>query len=74
MSSIRCCSITPGKKATEVLEETLVKDAIRENGAVTGVVAVGKDGVTKEYRAPMTIDCSGRDALLASAQRLEGTR
>ncbi len=54
------------EKGAEVLEETLAKEAISENGTVTGVVAVGKDGAVKEYRAPMTIDCSGRDALSVS--------
>jgi flavin-dependent dehydrogenase len=49
------------EKGVEVLEETLVKDVIRENGAVTGVIAAGK-----EFRAPMTIDASGRDAFLQS--------
>src|SRR5260370_34667665 len=54
------------EKGVEVLEETLVKDVIRENGAVTGVIAAGKDGATTEFRAPMTVDASGRDAFLQS--------
>src|SRR5262249_35282094 len=54
------------EKGVEVLEETLVKDVIRENGVVKGVIAMAKDGITREYRAPMTIDASGRDAVLQS--------
>jgi flavin-dependent dehydrogenase len=53
-------------KGATVLEETTVKDAIWRNGAVTGVVAVGKDGITREFHAPMTLDASGRDALLVT--------
>ncbi len=54
------------EKGVEVLEETLVKDVLRENGAVTGVIAAGKDGATQEFHAPITIDASGRDAFLQS--------
>src|ERR1700730_485523 len=49
-------------KGVEVLEETMVRQMIEENGAVTGVKAVGKDGETLEFHAPITIDASGRDA------------
>jgi flavin-dependent dehydrogenase len=49
-------------KGAEVMEEMLVKETIEENGVVGGVVAVGKNGVTQEFRAPITIDATGRDA------------
>jgi flavin-dependent dehydrogenase len=49
-------------KGAEVREETTVREAIRQNGAVTGVKAVDKNGETWEFRAPITIDASGRDA------------
>jgi flavin-dependent dehydrogenase len=49
-------------KGAEVLEETLVKETIEENGAVSGVVAIGKNGDAVEFRAPITIDATGRDA------------
>jgi flavin-dependent dehydrogenase len=49
-------------KGAEVMEETLVKETIEENGAVSGVVAASKSGVTHEFRAPITIDATGRDA------------
>jgi len=50
-------------KGVEVLEETMVRQMIQENGAVSGVKAVGKNGETLEFHAPITIDASGRDAL-----------
>jgi flavin-dependent dehydrogenase len=51
------------EKGAEVLEETMVREFIRDNGAVTGVKAVSKTGEPLEFRAPVTIDCSGRDAV-----------
>src|SRR5215471_16452986 len=36
------------EKGVQVLEETLVKDVIRENGVVKGVIAMAKDGTTRE--------------------------
>ena len=43
-------------RGAEVREGVLVKEAIREHGAVVGVRGEGF-----EYRAPVTIDASGRD-------------
>lgn len=54
---------TARKRGAEVLEETMVREFILANGVVTGVRAVGKTAETLEFRAPMTIDASGRDAL-----------
>ncbi len=54
------------EKGVDVLEETMGRDVVREGPAVAGVLAVGKDGETREFRAPMTIDASGRDAVLQS--------
>lgn len=36
-----------------------------ESGAVTGVVAEDIEGRTAEFNAPITIDCTGRDAMWA---------
>lgn len=47
----------------EIREETNVRDLIWENGAVVGVKG---DGF--EFRAPITIDATGRDALAVSRQ------
>jgi flavin-dependent dehydrogenase len=43
-----------------------VKELLYENGAVAGVRAVDKDGASHEYRAPVTIDCTGRDTFSVS--------
>lgn len=50
-------------KGAEVREETRVVEFVRENGAVAGVKAVSKSGEPLEFRAPVTIDAGGRDAL-----------
>ncbi len=52
----------------EVIEEMAVRETIRRNGAVGGVVAVAKDGTTHEFHAPITIDASGRDAFSISRE------
>jgi flavin-dependent dehydrogenase len=51
------------EKGAEVLEEITVREPIQENGSVTGVRAVTKDGEPLEFFAPMTLDATGRDAL-----------
>ena len=51
------------EKGAEVLEETKVTETIDENGTVSGVRAKAKDGSMLEFRAPITIDASGRDSL-----------
>jgi len=51
------------EKGAEVLEETKVTETIEENGSVVGVKAEAKDGQPLEFRAPMTIDATGRDSL-----------
>jgi flavin-dependent dehydrogenase len=48
-------------KGAEVLEETTVRDLITEEGRTVGVRAQTKSGQSLEFRAPMTLDCSGRD-------------
>jgi flavin-dependent dehydrogenase len=49
-------------KGAEVKEETTVRELIWENGAVKGVRAQTKGGEAMEYRAPITIDCTGKEA------------
>ncbi len=53
-------------KGAEVREETKVVEFLRDNGAVAGVRAVSKTGESLEFRAPLTLDASGRDALAAA--------
>jgi flavin-dependent dehydrogenase len=50
-------------KGAEVLEETTVRELIQEDGRTIGVKAESKSGQALEFRAPMTLDCSGRDAI-----------
>ena len=57
------------EKGAEVFEETTVRELIQEGDAIRGVRAVAKDGSTKEFRAPITIDASGRDALAVTRNR-----
>src|SRR6266446_2862110 len=47
-------------KGAIVLEEITVKELIKQDGRVEGVRALLKDGRTVEYRAPLTLDCSGK--------------
>src|SRR5580700_9355221 len=54
------------EKGVSVHEETTVREGIWENGGVAGVKAVSKDGLTHEFRAPITIDATGRDAFFIS--------
>jgi flavin-dependent dehydrogenase len=45
-----------------VVEETTVTDLIQEDSRTVGVRARNKSGEPLGFRAPMTLDCSGRDA------------
>ena len=56
------------EKGAVVLEQTTVREVIQENGSVTGVRAVGRNGEPLEFHAPITIDASGRDAFSVSRQ------
>jgi flavin-dependent dehydrogenase len=50
-------------KGAEVLEETSARELIQEGGRAVGVRAESKSAGPLEVRAPMTLDCSGREAL-----------
>jgi flavin-dependent dehydrogenase len=56
-------------KGAVVQEETTVKDLLIEDGKVVGVRSENKEGHSSEYRAPITLDCSGREAFSAVRQR-----
>jgi flavin-dependent dehydrogenase len=49
----------------EVKEETPVKELVKDNGRVVGVRAEPTNGELVEFRAPITLDCSGREAFSA---------
>jgi len=52
-------------KGAEVREQTTVKEILREGSRVVGVRAEDIDGNSMEFRAPITLDCSGREAFAA---------
>ena len=54
------------EKGAVVHEETTVREGIWENGGVVGVKAVSKDGSMQEFRAPITIDATGRDTFFVT--------
>src|SRR5947209_14280410 len=47
-------------KGATILEETTVLELIQQDGCTLGVRARTKTGEPLEFRAPMTLDCSGR--------------
>lgn len=53
-------------RGATILEETTVRELIREGDKTLGVRAQTKSGTTVEYVAPVTIDCSGREAFAAT--------
>jgi flavin-dependent dehydrogenase len=52
-------------KGAIVQEEVTIKELIKEDGRVVGVRGQTKDGQAVEYRAPITLDCSGKEAFAA---------
>ncbi|MGD1084556.1 MAG: tryptophan 7-halogenase [Verrucomicrobiota bacterium] len=53
------------EKGVETREQTTVRELIREGGAVVGLRAQTQGGEVTEYRAPITLDCSGKEAFAA---------
>jgi flavin-dependent dehydrogenase len=49
----------------EVREEMTVTELLREGGRVVGVRAVDKAGQSAEFRAPLTLDCTGKESFAA---------
>ncbi|MBT4624190.1 MAG: FAD-dependent oxidoreductase, partial [Verrucomicrobia bacterium] len=56
-------------KGANVVEETKVLDLLRDGDRVTGVRVRQPDGTEAEYRAPITLDCSGKESFAASRNR-----
>ena len=54
------------KRGAEVVEETAVQELLWQEGRVVGVKAKDRLGALHEYRAPLTFDCTGREALAAT--------
>ena len=55
-------------RGAEVREETTVLELLKDNGRVTGVRAQDKSGRVTDYSAPITLDCSGKEAFTAVRQ------
>jgi flavin-dependent dehydrogenase len=49
-------------KGAEVIEEITVKELLREGEKVVGVRAQSKSGEVVEFRAPITLDCTGKES------------
>jgi flavin-dependent dehydrogenase len=52
-------------KGAQVQEETTVLDLLQDGSRVIGVRAQSKGGSAVEYHAPITLDCSGKEAFSA---------
>src|SRR5688500_7174102 len=57
------------QKGATVLEEMTVTEFIKDGDKVLGVHAQNKNGQKLQFRAPITIDCSGREAFSAIRNR-----
>jgi flavin-dependent dehydrogenase len=53
------------EKGATVLEQITVTGLLEEDGRVTGVIARDSGGRPVEYRAPLTMDCSGKESFAA---------
>ncbi len=53
------------EQGAEVHESTEVTGLLKEGARVVGVRVRGADGAERELRAPMTLDCTGRDSFAA---------
>ncbi len=51
-------------KGATVMEEVTVRELLREGKRTVGVLAEKKSGEKVEFRAPMTLDCSGKEAFV----------
>jgi flavin-dependent dehydrogenase len=49
-------------RGAQILEETSVTELVQEEGRTLGVRAQTRTGEPMEFRAPITLDCSGREA------------
>lgn len=57
------------EKGAEVRERMHVTRVLRDPGCVAGVAATDSNGTEHEFRAPITIDASGRNALTMGRNR-----
>jgi len=57
------------EKGAEVLEETTVLELLRDGSRVVGVRTRDRAGQEREYHAPFTLDCSGKESFTAVRQQ-----
>lgn len=55
-------------KGAEVMEETVVKELLKDGEKIVGVRVQTKNGETKEFHAPITLDCTGKEAFATTRQ------
>jgi flavin-dependent dehydrogenase len=53
------------ERGAEIVEEITVKELLREGARVVGVRAQKKSGEVVEFRAPITLDCTGKESFTA---------
>jgi flavin-dependent dehydrogenase len=53
------------EKGVKVLEQVTVRELIQEEGRVVGVRALDAEGKPVEFRAPLTLDCTGKESFAA---------
>jgi flavin-dependent dehydrogenase len=53
------------ERGATVLEETRVTSLLKEGERVVGAQAQDKNGATLEFRAPITLDCTGKESFTA---------
>jgi flavin-dependent dehydrogenase len=53
------------EKGVKVLEQVTVRELIQEEGRVVGVRALDAGGKPVEFRAPLTLDCTGKESFAA---------
>ncbi len=56
------------QRGATVREEVTVTELLQENGIVVGVRARTNNGMIEEFRAPLTLDCTGKESFAAVRQ------
>jgi len=54
------------ERGAEVIEEMSVTELVKEDGRIVGVKAADKSGEITEYRARITLDCTGKEAFAST--------
>jgi len=57
------------ERGAEAIEETEVTALLKDGERVVGIATRGRDGGRREFRAPITLDCSGKESFAALRQQ-----